>query len=55
MVLSQINDGAQESWPGSGPGTSMGATLGATGANNLPGIRTSMNSGKERVRGRGRT
>jgi hypothetical protein len=30
-----------------------GATLGATGANNLPGIRTNMNSGRGRARGHG--
>jgi hypothetical protein len=32
---------------------SLGATLGATGANNLRGIRTNMNSRQERIRGRG--
>ena len=31
----------------------LGATLGATGANNLQGIRTRMNSGQGRVRGHG--
>lgn len=32
----------------------LGATLGATGANNIQGVRTSMNGRPERVRGRGR-
>ena len=32
---------------------SLGATLGATGANNLQGIRTNMNSAQVRVRGHG--
>jgi hypothetical protein len=32
---------------------SLGATLGATGADNIQGIRTNMNSRQERIRGHG--
>ena len=33
--------------------TALGATLGATRANNLQGIRTSMNNGQGSIRGHG--